>query len=104
MSLCRVTICFSGVSLIKIHSCTQAWRAWILSAHLMSSFEHHCAEPTSHLPRPGVTSVPCCPDYNVATEQICWAHFRTGDWSNAHTQKACPRCAVGATSGNGTCP
>lgn len=76
-----VTVCFSGVCLVKIHSRTQARRAWILPAHLVSSFEHHCADPTSHLPRFGVTSVPCCPAYNMASVQKYWAHFRTGDCS-----------------------
>lgn len=92
--------CFSDQDPL-MHTGTEAW---ILSAHLMSSFEHHCADPTSHLPRLSVTSVPCRPAYHVAMEQICWAHFRTGGWSNAHTQKACPRCAVGPAFGNGTRP
>ncbi|KAL1772989.1 hypothetical protein HispidOSU_013180 [Sigmodon hispidus] len=94
MSLCHVTVRFSGVYLLKIYSCTQAWRTWILSVHLVSSFEHHCADPTSHLPRLGFTSVPCCPAYIVAVEQIYWTHITTGHWSNAYTQKVCPRYAV----------
>lgn len=104
MGLHRVTVCFSGVYLLKIPSCTQAWRAWIPSAHLVLSFEHHCADPTSHLPRLGVTSVPCCPAYSVAMEQICWAHFRMGNWPNAYMQKACPGYAVGVASVMGHAP
>lgn len=103
MPLCRVAAHFSGVYVLQSHSCAQAWRTWILSAPLVSSFEHHCADPTSHLPRLGVTSVPCCPAFNAAMEQICWAHFRTRDWSDAYAQKACPRHAVGAASGHRTC-
>lgn len=95
VSLCCVTVCFSGVCLVKIHSCTQAWRAWILPAHLVSSFEHHCADPTSHLPRFGVTSVPCYPAYNMAIMQKCWAHFRTGDCSMPVHRRHVPNVLLG---------
>lgn len=99
----HVVVCFPGVYLLKIPSCTQAWRAWIPSTHLVLSFEHNCADPTSHLPRFGVTSVPCCPAYSVTIEQICWAHFRMGNWPNAYTQKTCPGYAIRVASGDGIC-
>lgn len=91
VSLCHVTICFSGVYLVNVHSCTQTRGAWILHAHLVSSFEYHCADPTSHSPRLGVTSVPCCPASNMA---VLGPHQDRG-LVNVCTQKARPKCALG---------
>lgn len=99
MGLYRVTVpcyhllfwCLSGQDPL-MHT---GMEAQILPAHLVSSFEHHCADPTSHLPRLGVTSVPCCPAYNKVMEQICWAHFRTGDWPIPVCRKHVPDVLLG---------
>lgn len=41
-------------------------------------------------------SVPCCPAYNMAMEQICRPHFRTGDWSMPAHRKHVPNVLLGS--------
>lgn len=102
MSPCRVTICFSGDYLVNMHSCTQAWRAWILPAHLVSSFEHHCADPTSYLPRLGVTAC-------LAAQPTTWPWSRyagptsgQGTGQCLHTESM-SQMRFWAASGTGAC-
>lgn len=89
MSLCRVTICFSGVYLVNMHSCTQAWgcldttcssgvklrislcrpyltlaKTWHHKRALLPSLQHGHAGPTSG---PGTSQ--CL--YTESMSQMC---------------------------------